>query len=176
MPSVPRLFFTGLFIALAIWCLFTIARPDSRFSGVRRTFRGRPLTNAEARACCAAWNLLRRACDSGLVDAVAATRADWWRRRELNPRPKQRPPGFLRACPGFWFSPGGSSRRDPRQPARGDCPTSGPQAPPGGDPVDLTPLPGPPERPRATPGLNGPGLQSLLLTQRGRKRCRSWRL
>jgi len=35
----------------------------------------------------------------------------------LNPRPKQRPPGSLRACPGFWFSPGGSSRRDPLQPA-----------------------------------------------------------
>ena len=25
----------------------------------------------------------------------------WWRRRELNPRPKQRHSGSLRACPGF---------------------------------------------------------------------------
>src|SRR2546422_95709 len=25
----------------------------------------------------------------------------WWRRRELNPRPKQRPPRSLRACPGI---------------------------------------------------------------------------
>src|SRR2546425_12082808 len=41
----------------------------------------------------------------------------WWRRRELNPRPKQLPPGSLRACPRFWFSRGGSSRRDPLLPA-----------------------------------------------------------
>ena len=34
----------------------------------------------------------------------------------MNPRPKQLPPGLLRACPGFWFSPGGSSRRDPLPP------------------------------------------------------------
>ena len=33
----------------------------------------------------------------------------WWRRRELHPRPKQSPPGCLRACPGIWFSLGGSS-------------------------------------------------------------------
>ncbi len=35
----------------------------------------------------------------------------------MNPRPKQLPPGSLRACPGFWFSLGGSSRRDPLLPA-----------------------------------------------------------
>ena len=48
---------------------------------------------------------------------LAVTGSAWWRRRELNPRPKQLPPGLLRACPRFWFSLGGSSRRDPLLPA-----------------------------------------------------------
>src|SRR5213594_1410722 len=53
----------------------------------------------------------------------------WWRRRELNPRPKQLPPGLLRACPGFWFSPGGSSRRDPLPPVTATVLPQGRDAP-----------------------------------------------
>src|SRR5947209_14230002 len=33
--------------------------------------------------------------------SLALNTTNWWRRRELNPRPKQSPPGLLRAYPGF---------------------------------------------------------------------------
>ena len=53
----------------------------------------------------------------------------WWRRRELNPRPKQLPPGSLRACSGNLISLGGSSRRDPLLPAAVTVPPRGRGAP-----------------------------------------------
>src|SRR5947207_14123874 len=54
---------------------------------------------------------------AGASDSYSKPGSAWWRRRELNPRPKQLPPRLLRACTGFWFSLGGSSRRDPLLPA-----------------------------------------------------------
>jgi len=60
--------------------------------------------------------------------------------------------------------------------SHGDGPTSRPRRPWDGDPVYVTSLLGSPEKPRAAPGINVPGLQSLLLTQRGRKRWSCWRL
>jgi len=68
-------------------------------------------------------------------------RSAWWRRRELNPRPKQSPTGSLRACPGFWFSLGGSSWRDPLFASRGGCPASGPWRPRSGNPVSFDAVP-----------------------------------
>src|SRR6266852_5329528 len=69
----------------------------------------------------------------------------WWRRRELNPRPKQCPPGYLRACPGFWFSLGGSSRRDPLSPAAVSVPPQGRSAPEAAIRSFVIPLPSPPD-------------------------------
>jgi len=69
----------------------------------------------------------------------------WWRRRELNPRPKQCPPGSLRACSGFWFSLGGSSRRDPLSPAAVGVPPQGRSAPEAAIRFFVMPLPGPPD-------------------------------
>lgn len=42
MPSALRWWLTGWFIALALWGVFTVARPDSRFSGVRNAAGSTP--------------------------------------------------------------------------------------------------------------------------------------
>jgi len=49
MPSIPRLLFTGWFIAMALWCAFTIARPNSRLSGVTRVAGGRVVSQRQRR-------------------------------------------------------------------------------------------------------------------------------
>jgi hypothetical protein len=47
MPSIPRLLFTGWFIAMALWCVFTIAGPNSRLSGVTRLAGGRVISQRQ---------------------------------------------------------------------------------------------------------------------------------
>src|SRR5690348_14124702 len=75
------------------------------------------------------WCVLGATVRLGAAHSYSRPGPAWWRRRQLNPRPKQLPPGLLRACPGFWFSPGGSSRQDPLPPAAVTVPPQGRGAP-----------------------------------------------
>jgi hypothetical protein len=53
VPSVARLLFTAFFVALALWCAFTVLKPQSRFSGITR-FRGHPIEHMRTRRVVAA--------------------------------------------------------------------------------------------------------------------------
>ena len=81
----------------------------------------------------------------GAVCPYSKPGSAWWRRRELNPRPKQSPTGSLRACPGFWFSLCGSSRRDPLLPAAVGVPHRGRGALDAAIRSVLMPFPSPPD-------------------------------
>lgn len=48
MISVPRLAFTVMFLVLALWCAFSVLRPQSRFGAVTR-MRGRRVESMRTR-------------------------------------------------------------------------------------------------------------------------------
>ena len=69
MSSVPRLVFTAFFMAIGLWCAYTVVKPEARFGAVKR-FAGRPIESSRTRRIAA-----------GLEGLVAILLAVWaWNR------------------------------------------------------------------------------------------------
>jgi hypothetical protein len=57
VSSVPRLVFTAFFVAIGLWCAYTVVKPEARFAAVKR-FAGRSIESSRTRRIAAGLGVL----------------------------------------------------------------------------------------------------------------------